>query len=92
MILGPVVATMQNLAGVTRRAMVGAYYMFLVNLIAAGLGPVLAGWLSDMLQPRYGVEALRYSLLVLVPTASSWASLHFFLAGRAMRTSTGAAP
>jgi MFS family permease len=90
MILGPVVAAMQNLAGINRRATAAAFYLFLVNLISAGLGPVLAGWLSDELQPRYGTEALRYSLLVLVPIMSSWASLHFFLGGSAMRASQSA--
>lgn len=91
MILGPVVASMQNLAGVTRRAMAAAFYLFLVNLISSGLGPVLAGWLSDALQPRFGQDALRYSLLLLVPTVTFWASVHFYLAGRTMRADIAAA-
>jgi predicted MFS family arabinose efflux permease len=86
MILGPVVAAVQNLAGVTRRAMAAAFYLFAVNLVASGLGPMLAGLLSDGLQAHYGADSLRYSLLFLVPTMSAWASVHFFLAGRTMHT------
>ncbi len=90
MILGPVVAAMQNLAGVRRRAMAAAFYLFLVNLISAGAGPLIAGLLSDALQPHFGQDSLRYALLLLIPTMSCWASIHFFLAGRSMRTETGA--
>jgi MFS family permease len=85
MILGPVVATMQNLAGVTRRAMAAAFYLFLVNLVSSTLGPLLIGLLSDTFQSRYGEAALRYSLLLLIPTTSAWAVVHFYLAGRSMR-------
>ncbi len=84
MILGPVVATVQNLAGATRRAMGAAFYLLLVNLISSVIGPPLTGALSDFFAARYGADSLRYSLLILMPTTCAWSALHFYLAGRSL--------
>jgi predicted MFS family arabinose efflux permease len=84
MILGPVVATVQNLAGATRRAMAAAFYLFLVNLVASTLGPLIIGALSDALGARFGANSLRYSLSILVSITISWAASHFYLAGRSI--------
>lgn len=46
-----------------------------INLIGSLVGPPLAGWLSDMMTPMLGSEALRYSLLALAlmaPLGSLW--------------------
>ena len=40
---------------------------------------------------RYGVQALRYSILVLVVTATSWAAIHFLCAARTLRADMAAA-
>jgi MFS family permease len=37
--------------------------MLVVNMVGLGAGPVLIGWMSDLLAPAYGVESLRYALL-----------------------------
>jgi predicted MFS family arabinose efflux permease len=84
MILGPVVASMQNLAAPAHRATAAALYLFLVNLVSMGCGPILVGALSDFFQGRFGTAALRYSLLCLVPLTAVWAAVHFFLAGKAL--------
>jgi predicted MFS family arabinose efflux permease len=84
--LGPVTAMMQNLAGVRRRAVAAAVYLFLVNLVSMGLGPVTVGYLSDRFTPLLGDDALRFSLLAIVTLTSIWAAAHFALAARTIRS------
>jgi MFS family permease len=83
--LGPVAALLQNLAGPERRAVAAAFYVFLVNLVSMGLGPVAVGYLSDTFTARLGVDALRYALLSVVVTTTLLSALHFYLAARALR-------
>jgi MFS family permease len=90
-ILGPIVATMQNLGGVRRRAMAAAFYLFLVNLVAMGLGPLLVGMMSDHLNATLGQDALRYSLLSVSTITTAWAALHLFLGGRTLPRDIAAA-
>ena len=85
--LGPVAALLQNLAGARRRATAAAFYLFLVNLVSMGLGPVAAGAASDYLGALYGNDALRYSLLAIVGITTLLAAPHFFLAARALSPS-----
>ena len=85
MILGPVTAMIQGLAGLRRRAVAAAVYLFLANLVSMGLGPVIVGIASDYFSPRYGNESLRYALLVIVVVTFVWSSIHFFLAARTLR-------
>jgi predicted MFS family arabinose efflux permease len=91
MILGPIVATMQNLGGVRRRAMAAAFYLLLVNLVAMGLGPLLVGTISDRLHDALGNDALRYSLLWVSTITTAWAAMHLFLAGRTLARDIAAA-
>lgn len=84
MFLGPVTATMQNLAGVRRRAVVAAVYLFLVNLVSS-LGPVFVGAISDFFSSSIGSESLKYSLLIVVVTTSVWSAVHFLWASRHVR-------
>jgi hypothetical protein len=50
-----------------------------------GVGPTLVGMLSDAFEPRFGADALRYSLLVLVSVASLLSGLYFLLASRTLQ-------
>ena len=36
-----------------------------MNLGGLGLGPTIIGFMNDWLTPRFGVEAIRYSLLII---------------------------
>lgn len=83
--LGPVAALMQNLAGPRRRAMAAAFYLFLVNLVSMGVGPVAVGMLSDGFGAWLGADALRYALLAIVAATTLLAALHFVLAARTLR-------
>src|SRR5262249_5221240 len=60
--LGPVAALLQSLAGVRRRAMAAAFYLFLVNLVSMGVGPTAVGFASDRFAARFGSAALRCAL------------------------------
>ena len=48
-----------------------------------GFGPQLVGILSDLLEPSYGIESLRYALL-LTSFISLWGAYHYYLAGKAL--------
>ncbi len=85
--IGPVAALLQNLAGPGRRATAAAFYLFRVNLVSMGLGPLAVGLVSDALGARLGTDALRYALLAVVTTTTLLAALHFGLSARALRRS-----
>lgn len=80
----PLLAVISGLAPVHSRSVAVALLMIAINAIGLGFGPVFVGWLSDMLTPAYGKEALgiamRFALLVGIPsTILAW------LASRACR-------
>jgi hypothetical protein len=83
--LGPVFALTQTLVRIRMRAVASAILLFVVNLIGLGLGPQTVGLLNDLLQPRFGAGAVRWSLGAVVLVTSLWAALHFALAARSLR-------
>lgn len=64
----------QNYTPADMRASAAASMVLVFNLFGLGLGPPLVGFISDVLTQRYGVESLRYALL-LVACSSSVAGL-----------------
>lgn len=76
-------AMVQSLARPQMRATASALMLLLFNLIGFGLGPWLVGFLNDLLAPRFGAGAVRYSLLIIA-LASPWAAAHNFLAARTL--------
>jgi MFS family permease len=81
---GPVFATTQALAPPGMRAVAAAVLIFVQTMIGLGLGPLLVGGISDMLQPVVGAQSLRYALLVPA-VFNCWAAVHFFLGARYLR-------
>src|SRR5690606_8736517 len=75
MVIGPLFATIQTLVPQLMRAMSIALIYLFANLTGMGLGPLVAGVLSDALRPLVGEESLRYSLLALCP-GYFWAGWH----------------
>lgn len=63
--LGPVLAISHGLVPPAMRAMTSAVLFFILNLIGLGLGPLTAGLLSDWLTGIYGVQGLRYAMLII---------------------------
>ncbi len=65
--LGPCWALIQGLAAARSRATATAVLVFAVNVVGAGIGPVMIGGLSDLLGRRYGPLALQHAFLALAP-------------------------
>jgi predicted MFS family arabinose efflux permease len=78
--LPPTYAMTQGLVEVRMRTVASALLLFVINLIGMGLGPLVAGLISDALTPTYGPNALAYSLLIL-SFLNLWAAAHYWLAG-----------
>ena len=86
--LAPTFAMIQSLVPVHMRSVAAAICLFLLNLIGMGLGPQGVGLLSDHLQPQYGQESLRYSLMVF-GLVNLWSAWHYYLAGRTLARDMG---
>lgn len=84
MFVGPTFSHLYSRVAASARPMVTAIFMFMVNLIGLGAGPVLVGWMSDHLSLSHGLDSLRLSLAIL-QVVGLWAAVHFWLAGRAVR-------
>jgi MFS family permease len=80
--LGPSFAIVQSTAPLAMRATLSAIMLFILNLVALGLGPLAVGALSDLLNPAYGKDSLRYALMC-TSLINLWAGAHFMLAGTA---------
>jgi MFS family permease len=78
--LPPTFAMTQGLVTVRMRTVASALLLFIVNLVGMGIGPALAGYLSDLWTPAYGKDALAYALLAIL-AFNAWAALHYWLAG-----------
>jgi MFS family permease len=87
--LAPNIAATHRLVAVNERAVASAMFLFIVNLVGLGLGPTLAGVLSDALRDYFVSQGdplnlatgdgLRWSLriLILVNVFAIW----FYLIG-----------
>jgi predicted MFS family arabinose efflux permease len=64
--LGPTFSVAQNLVPPRMRATVSSLILFMLNLIAMGLGPQLVGFMSDSLLMATGndAESLRWSMII----------------------------
>jgi predicted MFS family arabinose efflux permease len=79
--LGPSIAISHALVPPAMRALTSAILFFVLNMIGLGLGPLLTGLLSDLLQPAYGDESLRYAM-VITALIGSLGMLLFYLGAR----------
>lgn len=82
--LAPVLAEAQSLVGLRMRATTSAIMLLVINLIGLAMGPLVTGALSDALEPQFGLESMRYSLMIVSLVIFPWAALHFYLAGRSI--------
>ncbi|WP_199902726.1 MFS transporter [Azospirillum sp. B4] len=79
--LGPIIAAVQHVVPPAMRATASAIFLFVNNLVGIGFGIFFFGRLSDFLAPRFGTEALRYSMLIGL-SFYLLSALFFFLASR----------
>jgi MFS family permease len=79
--LGPSIAVTHNLIDARKRALASAILFFVLNLIGLGFGPIIIGYISDVLTPQYGAESLRYAFCFSFFTGTV-AMILFYLASR----------
>jgi len=81
---GPVYAVGQSLAKPNMRAIATALILLFMNGIGLAFGPLVAGILSDLLEPTYGVFSLRWAISItfmalLVAAFFYWLSSKHFM-------------
>jgi MFS family permease len=74
---GPSFAMTQALATVRMRSVATSLLLFIQTLIGNGLGPSVAGKISDWLKPSLQTDSLRYAL-VIIGVVNLWAALHYW--------------
>jgi len=84
MFFGPSFSLSQGLATLRTRAVSTSLVLFAQTLIGLGLGPLLAGAISDYLRPSVGIDSLRYGLAI-VGIVNVWAAFHYFRGARTVR-------
>jgi MFS family permease len=65
----------QNLALPHMRALAASLLVLSLTLLGQGAGPLVVGALNDWLEPRFGVEAVRYSLVIVLATSLAGAAM-----------------
>jgi len=90
MFQGPSIATLHERVPAKLRPIASALLLVMINFIGLGLGPLIVGMLSQYAFAGAGGNSLRYAL-VTMQLAGIWGGVHFWLAGRALR-SPAAAP
>ncbi|MEM1263645.1 MAG: MFS transporter [Pseudomonadota bacterium] len=78
----PSFAIVQAVADVRMRAMAVAVFLLIANLLGGMIGPLLTGWLSDILVAEVGDESLKWALVTISFVFGLWAGLHYLLAAR----------
>ncbi len=81
---GPTITMAVSLAKPQMRATASALLLLVMNLIGLGFGPSAVGIMNDALAPRFGDEAVRYSLL-LIGVTSLWGCAHNWVAAGHLR-------
>ena len=80
--LAPVLAQAQGLVSLRMRAVTSAIALLIINIIGLLFGPQVTGILSTLLEPQFGEEAMRYSLLIVTSVCLPWAAWHYIRAGK----------
>lgn len=78
---GPFLAILLASSDSRTRSVAVASFLFVSNMFGLAVGPLIAGYISDLLTPTLGVEAIRYALLTGV-VATLMAGTLCFAAGR----------
>lgn len=90
-------AIIQNQTPLHMRSVAAAINLFILNIIGLGVGPFAVGLFSDLLEPTYGGDSLRYALMLTL-AVTVWGAVHYYRAGvllqraHALQTKATAAP
>jgi len=77
--LAPVIAVTHSLVNARMRAFASSVLFLILNLIGLGLGPLVVGYLSDLLTPTYGDLSLRWAFCITFLSGAT-ATMFFGLA------------
>lgn len=91
MFLGPCISMTHGLVGLRMRALASAILFFIMNIIGLGIGPWVTGFLSDLLKPEFGIEAIRYAMSIMV-LVNVWCAFHYFVATKTLEHDLSRAP
>lgn len=78
--LGPSLAVAHNLVPATMRALTSAIFFLVINLVGLGFGPLVVGFISDLLKPTLGLESLRWAMSIVIVMGAASAGLFFISA------------
>jgi MFS family permease len=81
----PIHAMTQSLSSPRMRGISTAIISLCLNLFGYGLGPLFVGALNDHLRPNFGVESIRYSLMILLSVCVVAGALSFATNGSIRR-------
>ena len=79
--LAPTYSTIQSAVDPSARSFAAAVTMFFISGVGMASGAFVCGLFSDLLQPKYGGDSLKISLLIL-SFFKLWGAAHYILAGR----------
>ena len=82
--IGTNFALLQSHLGVEMRSVGAAINLFLLNIIGLGLGPLFVGIISDLTQPTFGIDSVRYGLLFTV-VIMVWGAAHQYRVGQLLK-------
>jgi len=81
---GPSFAMTQAISPLRMRSVATSLLLLVQTLIGQGIGPWLAGVISDNLRASTGTSSLRYAL-VIVGLVNIWAALHYWVGAKSLR-------
>ena len=79
--LAPTYATIQSAVDPSARSFAAAVTMFCISGVGMASGAFVCGLFSDLLQPYYGADSLKFALLIL-SVFKLWGAVHYVLVGR----------
>jgi predicted MFS family arabinose efflux permease len=82
MYLGPAAAITQTLVPQRMRGLGIAILHTFTTLVGTGLGPLVVGFASDLLEPRFGTKSISVALLGLSIVVYSWSACHYLVGAR----------
>jgi MFS family permease len=84
--LAPVLSQTQSLVSLRMRAVASSVVLLIINIIGLAMGPPITGFISDALEPGYGSESMRYSLLIVSSVLLPLAAWCYYQAGKSIES------
>jgi predicted MFS family arabinose efflux permease len=82
--LAPVLSQTQSLVSLRMRAVASSLILLIINVIGLAMGSPITGMISDLLEPGYGLDSMRYSLLLVSAILLPLAAWCFYRAGESI--------